>query len=144
MQAPRPQGQALGVIDLEIPKDGKPYYHGLSLSTLPILKGLSTGHNEYKFSSLTATITTITRMGNDGELVARLTPKNWTMTDVSDMKLAGASYRYISSQTWAVQLTSPGEWTNLSNAGAYFQIGGVGLEKQTHFSVLVRGFVQFR
>jgi hypothetical protein len=144
VQAPRPQGQALGVLDAQIPKDGVPAYHQLSLANLPILKGLATGHNEYKFSSVTVTITVITRMGNDGEIVARVTPKNWATTTVAEMKLGGASYRYVSSQTWGVQMLGAGEWTNVANSAGFIQLGGVGLEKATHVSLLVRGNVQFR
>jgi len=134
----------LGVYDLTINSDGKPQQWPLGPSHLQQLKNLVAGKHEYRVTSMTATVTVATRLGNDGEIVLILNPKNWTYADVSAMKSGGASYRYVSSQTWAVSLTSPGEWAGVANSSLVLTTGGYGLEKDTQVSVLFRGNVQTR
>jgi len=102
------------------------------------------GKHEFRVTNLVATINVLTRRENDGEIAALMVPKNWTAKSAADLKTAGATHRHVSSQQWNVQLQSAGEWTNVSNEGAWIQCAGTGLEKETHVSATVRGNVHFR
>jgi hypothetical protein len=134
----------LGAIDATITKGSKPENIKLDLAALAKLKGLAVGHDEYRFTNLVCTLTVVSRLQNDGELIARVIQKGWVTPTSTDMKTSGASYRYVTSQVWGVSLSGPGEWVNVANPGAWLQLGGLGLEKDTVVSVMVRGNVQFR
>nr|QDH91314.1 MAG: hypothetical protein H2RhizoL4914731_000001 [Riboviria sp.] len=153
-RAPQPQngrrggGQAqmpvLGIVEVDIPKDGSVTSAYMDFARLPHLKNMGSGKHEYRVTSASASITVATRSGNDGEIVALFYPKAWTPTSAADMKSNGGAYRYISAAAWSVNMSSASDWTNVANQAGYVYLCGYALEKVTKVSVLIRGNVQFR
>jgi len=136
--------QVLGVIDATIPHDGAVQVLGVSLANLGQLKNMAAGKHEFRVTACSAIITVATRLDNDGEIVAQFFPKAWAPPNAAHMKAGGASYRYINAQPWGVGLATAGDWTNVSNVGAYLYVCGYALLKDTQISVTFRGNVQFR